>query len=76
MDKYYKIMADLLNSEYEIKAAVSILEVLEAAYSEETHFEIKAIITVIKRYLKTVRLDIREIIDYIDILTSEVKKGN
>lgn len=74
MDKYYKIMDDLLNTEYEIKAAVSVLEVSEAAYSAETHFETKALITVIKEYLKTVRLDIREIIDYIDILTSESKK--
>lgn len=74
MDKYYKIMNDLLNSEYEIKAAVSILEILEAAYSEETHFEIKAIATVIKGYLKAVGLDMRKTINYIDILTSEDKK--
>lgn len=71
MEHYYKIMSDILITEYQIKAAVCVLEALEAAYSEDMQLEIKSLATVLKGYLKAVESDTREIIDYIDTLTAE-----
>lgn len=71
MEHYYKIMSDILTTEYQIKAAVCVLESLEAAYSEDTQLEIKSLATVLKGYLKAVESDTRRIIDYIDTLTAE-----
>lgn len=48
MKHYYKIMSDILTTEYQIKAAVCVLEALEAAYSEETQLEIKSLAAVLK----------------------------
>lgn len=73
MEHYYKIMSDILTTEYQIKAAVCVLEALEAAYSEDMQLEIKSLAAVIKGYLKTVESDTRKIINYIDILTAEGK---
>lgn len=64
-------MSDILTTEYQIKAAVCVLEALEAAYSEETQLEIKSLAAVLKGYLKAVEMDIKEIINYIDTLTAE-----
>ncbi len=73
MEKFYKIMSDILKTEYQIKAAVCVLEALEAAYSEDTQIEIKSLAAVTKGYLKTVESDTRQIIDYIDTITAERK---
>lgn len=73
MEQYYIIMSDILTTEYQIKAAVCVLEALEAAYSEDTQLEIKSLAAVLKGYLKAVEGDIREIISYIDTLTAEGK---
>lgn len=66
-------MSDLLTTEYQIKAAVCVLETLEAAYSEDTQLEVKSLAAVLKGYLKAVESDTREIVDYIDTLTAEGK---
>ena len=50
MEHYYKIMSDLLTTEYQIKAAVCVLETLEAAYSEDTQLEVKSLAAVLKGY--------------------------
>lgn len=73
MEQYYKILSDILTTEYQIKAAICILEALEAAYSEDTQLEIKSLAAVVKGYLKAVLADTREIITYIDTLTAEGK---
>lgn len=73
MENYYKIMSDILTTEYQIRAAVCILETLEAAYSEETQQEVKSLAAVLKGYLKAVESDINAIIHYIDTLTAEGK---
>lgn len=73
MEHYYKILSDLLTTEYQIKAAVCVLETLEAAYSEDTQLEVKSLAAVLKGYLKAVESDTREIVDYIDTLTAEGK---
>jgi hypothetical protein len=75
MEEYYKIMSDLLDTEYEIKAALCVLEVLESTYNEETHFEMKSLITFIKGYLKAVGSNVKKNIDYIDNLTTEKIKN-
>lgn len=64
-------MSDILTTEYQIKAAVCVLEALETAYNEDTQLEIKSLAAVLKGYLKTVESDTRKIIDYIDTLTAE-----
>lgn len=66
-------MSDLLTTEYQIKAAVCVLETLEAAYNEDTQLEVKSLAAVLKGYLKAVESDTREIVDYIDTLTAEGK---
>lgn len=48
MEHYYKIMSDILTNEYQIKAAICVLEALEATYSEDTQLEIKSLATVLK----------------------------
>ncbi len=52
MENYYKIMSDILTTEYQIKAAVCVLEALEAAYSEDTQLELKISCNSFKRLLK------------------------
>lgn len=73
MEHYYKIMSDILTTEYQIKAAVCVLETLEAAYSEVTQLEVKSLAAVLKGYLKAVESDTRAIVNYIDTLTAEGK---
>ena len=41
MKEYYKIMEDILEVEYRIRATVYVLDELEKSYSEETDFKEK-----------------------------------
>ena len=68
MKEYYKIMEDILEMEYRIKATIYVLEELENFYSEETDFKEKYLVSVVKEVLSS-----REIITYIDELTAENK---
>lgn len=70
MDEYYKIMSDVLDIEYQIKAAIYVLDELENSYSEETDSQTKYLSAVIKGFLKNLRSDTGEIITHIDRMTA------
>ena len=46
MKEYYKIMEDILEVEYRIRATVYVLDELEKSYSEETDFKEKYLLSV------------------------------
>ena len=48
MKEYYKIMEDILEVEYRIRATVYVLDELEKSYSEETDFKEKYLLSVFK----------------------------
>ncbi len=73
MKEYYKIMEDILEMEYRIKATIYVLEELENFYSEETDFKEKYLVSVVKEVLSSIQSNTREIITYIDELTAENK---
>lgn len=50
MKEYYKIMEDILEVEYRIKATIYVLEELENFYSEETDFKEKYLVSVVKGF--------------------------
>lgn len=73
MKEYYKIMEDILEMEYRIKATIYVLEELENFYSEETDFKEKYLVSVVKEVLSSIQSNTKEIITYIDELTAENK---
>ena len=73
MDEYYKIMSDVLDIEYQIKAAIYVLGELEDSYTEETDSRTKYLSTVMKGFLTNLRSDTGEIITLIDRLTATGK---
>lgn len=73
MKEYYKIMEDILEVEYRIKATIYVLEELENFYSEETDFKEKYLVSVVKGVLSSIQSNTIEIITYIDELTAENK---
>ena len=74
MKEYYKIMEDILEVEYRIRATVYVLDELEKSYSEETDFKEKYLLSVFKGALSSIQSNVRETIHYIDQLTAESKR--
>ncbi|VUW92113.1 hypothetical protein [Blautia obeum] len=78
MEELYKVMDDLLDLEFQIKAGMDILKELEELYTsdpekEETEAEKMAVLT--RGYLQSMKVNLREIIHYIDESTLEKAKS-
>ena len=74
MKEYYKIMEDILEMEYRIRATIYVLDELEKSYSEETDFKEKYLMSVFKGGLSSIQGNARETIHYIDQLIAEGKQ--
>ena len=82
MEELYKVMDDLLEVEFQMKAGMDILKELEEFYlsnPETEECEARKLAVLIKGYLQSMKSNIREIIRYIDDTTleksNEEKKG-
>ena len=74
MEKLYKVMDDLLEVEFQMKAGMDILKELEELYlsdPETEESEARKLAVLIKGYLQSMKSNIREIIRYIDDTTLE-----
>lgn len=74
MEELYKVMDDLLDVEFQMKAGIDILKELEELYlsdpeTEET--EARKLAVLMKGYLQSMKENLREIIHYIDESTLE-----
>ena len=66
MEKLYLIMEECLKNQYGIKAVISLLETLEATYSEEEQAELKYMVYVIKTNLEALQEEMSSIIASMD----------
>lgn len=66
MEKLYLIMEECLKNQYGMKAVISLLETLEATYSEEEQAELKYMVYVIKTNLEALQEDMSAIIASMD----------
>ena len=74
MEELYKVMDDLLEMEFQMKAGLDILKELEELYlsdPETEASEARKLAVLIKGYLQSMKSNIREIIRYIDDTTLE-----
>lgn len=74
MEELYKVMDDLLEVEFQMKAGMDILKELEELYlsdPETEASEARKLVVLIKGYLQSMKSNIREIIRYIDDTTLE-----
>ena len=74
MEELYKVMDDLLEVEFQMKAGMDILKELEVLYlsdPETEESEARKLAVLIKGYLQSMKSNIREIIRYIDDTTLE-----
>ena len=74
MEELYKVMDDLLEVEFQMKAGMDILKELEEFYlsnPETEESEARKLAVLIKGYLQSMKSNIREIIRYIDDTTLE-----
>lgn len=74
MEELYKVMDDLLEMEFQMKAGLDILKELEELYlsdPETEESEARKLAVLIKGYLQSMKSNIREIIRYIDDTTLE-----
>ena len=74
MEELYKVMDDLLEVEFQMKAGMDILKELEEFYMLEKETEksdARKVAVLMKGYLQSMKSNIREIIRYIDDTTLE-----
>lgn len=74
MEELYKVMDDLLEVEFQMKAGMDILKELEEFYMLEKETEksdARKVAVLMKEYLQSMKSNIREIIRYIDDTTLE-----
>ena len=74
MEELYKVMDDLLEVEFQMKAGMDILKELEEFYmleKETEKSEARKVAVLMKGYLQSMKSNIREIIRYIDDTTLE-----
>ena len=74
MEELYKVMDDLLDVEFQMKAGMDLLKELEEFYlsdPETEESEARKLAVLIKGYLQSMKSNIREIIRYIDDTTLE-----
>ena len=67
MEEYYKIMSDILDIEYKMKAIIYVLD---------EDFKEKYLLSVMRGSFGSVQNDVKGIIVYIDQLTTEGKRKN
>ena len=78
MEELYKVMDDLLDLEFQIKAGMDILKELEELYAsnpEKEETEAEKLAVLMKGYLQSIKANLREIIHYIDESTLEKAKN-
>lgn len=66
MEELYLILNESLKNQYGLNALITLLETLEASYSEEKEMEIKSLTNVIKVYLEALQEDVSNTISLID----------
>ena len=66
MEELYLILNESLKNQYGLNALITLLETLEASYSEEKEMEIKSLANVIKVYLEALQEDVSNTISLID----------
>ena len=74
MEELYKVMDDLLEVEFQMKAGMDILKELEEFYmleKENEKSDARKVAVLMKGYLQSMKSNIREIIRYIDDTTLE-----
>ena len=74
MEELYKVMDDLLEVEFQMKAGMDILKELEEFYmleKETEESEARKVAVLMKGYLQSMKSNLREIIRYIDDTTLE-----
>lgn len=74
MEELYSIMRDFLEVEYNQKSLLSILKVLEAAYSGEEQEEPKLITNSTKYYLEALQKELHAAINRLDTYMAEVRR--
>ena len=78
MEELYKVMDELLDLEFQIKAGMDILRELEELYTsdpEKEETEAEKLAVLMRRYLKSIKSNLRDIIHYIDESTLEKAKN-
>ena len=78
MEELYKVMDDLLDLEFQIKAGMDILKELEELYAsdpEKEETEAEKLAVLMRGYLQSMKANLREIIHYIDESTLENVKN-
>ena len=78
MEELYKVMDDLLDLEFQIKAGMDILKELEELYTldpEKEETEAEKLEVLMRGYLQSIKSNLREIIHYIDESTLENAKN-
>lgn len=74
MEELYKVMDDLLDVEFQMKSGIALLKELEEFYmleKETEESEARKVAVLMKEYLQSMKLNLREIIRYIDDTTLE-----
>ena len=78
MEELYKVMDDLLDLEFQIKAGMDILKEMEELYAsdpEKEETEAEKLAVLMRGYLQSMKANLREIIHYIDESTLENVKN-
>ena len=78
MEELYKVMDDLLDLEFQIKAGMDILKELEELYTsdpEKEETEAEKLAVLMRGYLQFMKANLRDIIHYIDESTLEKAKN-
>ena len=78
MEELYKVMDDLLDLEFQIKAGMDILKELKELYAsdlEKEETEAEKLAVLMRGYLQSMKTNLREIIHYIDESTLENAKN-
>ena len=77
MEELYKVMDDLLDLEFQIKAGMDILKELEELYTsdpEKEKSEAEKLAVLMRGYLQSMKSNLKDIIHYIDESTLEKAK--
>lgn len=72
MNELYKVMDDLLDVEFQMKAGIDILKEMEEMYMSEERSEEseeRKLAVLMRGYMQSMKMNLREIISYIDDVT-------
>lgn len=76
MNELYKVMDDLLDVEFQMKAGIDILKEMEEMYMSEERSEEseeRKLAVLMRGYMQSMKMNLREIISYIDDVTLQKK---